>query len=188
MLTAAAGQQGAEELSYYIDIPSFVAKYLVEEVSKNIDCSSTSQYFYKDREGVLYAGPVWDYDCAYGTDRFQEGIDYLDAEGFSARETPGTFKWWQLMYYNEAIYQEIAGVYEETLYPYLEQLTRRELALWGEEMEKSAVMDYIRWDRCRHQDLAQVGEAYYEQVQEVTDFLAKRMEFLRREWGAESGF
>lgn len=185
VLMAAAGQKGAEELSYYIDIPSFVAKYLVEEVSKNIDCSSTSQYFYKDREGVLYAGPVWDYDCAYGTDRFQEGIDYLDPEGFSARETPGTFKWWQLIYYNEAIYQEIVGVYEETLYPYLEQLTRRELALWGEEMEKSAVMDYIRWNRCQCQDLAQVGEAYCEQVQEVADFLAKRMEFLRREWVAE---
>lgn len=155
-------------------------------MSKNIDCSSTSQYFYKDRGGVLYAGPVWDYDCAYGTDRFQEGIDYLDPEGFSAREVPGTFKWWQLLYYNDAVYGEIVRLYEETLYPYLEQLTGRELALWEEEMGKSAVMDYIRWDRCGDGDLEQVKEAYHGQVQEVADFLEKRMEFLRREWSAEA--
>ncbi len=185
MIEAVGGGNG-DELSCYIDIPSFAAKYLVEEVSKNIDCSSTSQYFYKDRGGVLYAGPVWDYDCAYGTDRFQEGIDYLDPEGFSAREVPGTFKWWQLLYYNDAVYGEIVRLYEETLYPYLEQLTGRELALWEEEMGKSAVMDYIRWDRCGDGDLEQVKEAYHGQVQEVADFLEKRMEFLRREWSAEA--
>ena len=55
-----------QALSAYIGIPSFVGKYLVEEVSKNIDCSSTSQYFYKDQDGLLHAGPVWDSDWAYG--------------------------------------------------------------------------------------------------------------------------
>ena len=56
-MISGVGKDSVEELSQYIDISSFIAKYLVEEVSKNIDCSSTSQYFYKDKDGILYAGP-----------------------------------------------------------------------------------------------------------------------------------
>ncbi len=171
------------EMAQYIDIHSFVVKYLVEEVSKNIDCSSTSQYFYKDRNGVLYAGPVWDYDWAYGVEREQEGIDYLDPEGFSAREVPGTLKWWQILYYNDEVYQDIVNTYEEVLYPYLDCLTQTEIFAWSEETKKSAVMDYIRWNRCSTPDGMEEAENYYEsQTEEVLDFLRVRKEYLRREW------
>lgn len=178
-------QGSKEELCRYIDISSFVAKYLVEEVSKNIDSSSTSQYFYKDRNGVLYAGPVWDYDWAYGVGREQEGIDYLDPEGFSAREIPGTLTWWQLLYYNSAVYQDIVGTYEETLYPYLNRLTQTELVLWEEEVAESAVMDYVRWNRCGSPDMEAAGNEYHRQTEAVRNFLAARKEFLHREWSAD---
>ena len=48
---------------------SFVAKYLVEEVSRNYDGGVTSSFFYKKSDaegGKLYAGPVWDFDVAFG--------------------------------------------------------------------------------------------------------------------------
>lgn len=182
MIPGAANNNG-RELSQYIDIPSFAAKYLVEEVSKNIDCSSTSQYFYKDRDGILYAGPVWDYDWAYGVERTQEDIDYLDPEGFSAREVPGTLKWWQLLYYNEEVYHTIVRTYEETLYPYLNQLAQSEFHLWKEEIEKSAVMDYIRWNRSGTSDIEEARDYYNSEADAVLDFLMKRKEFLHREWG-----
>ncbi len=182
MIPGAANNSG-RELSQYIDIPSFAAKYLVEEVSKNIDCSSTSQYFYKDRDGILYAGPVWDYDWAYGVERTQEDIDYLDPEGFSAREVPGTLKWWQLLYYNEEVYHTIVRTYEETLYPYLNQLAQSEFHLWKKEIEKSAVMDYIRWNRSGTSDIEEARDYYNSEADAVLDFLMKRKEFLHREWG-----
>lgn len=181
-MVSGAAENSVEELSQYIDIPSFIAKYLVEEVSKNIDCSSTSQYFYKNQNGVLYAGPAWDYDWAYGVERTQENIDYLDPEGFSAREVPGTLKWWQLLYYNDAIYHNIAGTYEETLYPYLNQLAQSEFSLWKEEIEKSAVMDYIRWNRCGTSGIEEARNYYDSQTSAVLDFLRQRKEYLRREW------
>ena len=87
LMRQSVGLDDYQALSACIDIKSFVGKYLVEEVSKNIDSSATSQYFYKDRDGLLYAGPVWDYDWAYGVQRLQEGIDYTDPEGFSARRS-----------------------------------------------------------------------------------------------------
>lgn len=181
-MVSSVGEGGRDALSQYIDIPSFVAKYLVEEVSKNIDSSSTSQYFYKDREGVLYAGPVWDYDWAYGVDRMQEDIDYLDPEGFSAREIPGTLTWWQLLYYNGEVYQDIVNVYEEILYPYLNRLVQSELSLWEEEITESAVMDYLRWNRCGSSDIEKIRDDYHRQAEAVVNFLSVRKEFLHREW------
>lgn len=179
---SSVGKEDYGELPQYIDVSSFVAKYLVEEVSKNIDCSSTSQYFYKDQGGVLYAGPAWDYDWAYGVGRVQEGIDYLDPEGFSARDIPGTLIWWQLLYYNNGFYHDIVTTYEETLYPYLNQLTQTELSCWEEDMTESAVMDYLRWGQCNSSDLEEIRNAYHSQVKMVSDFLSVRKEFLYREW------
>ena len=146
-MQASVGLDNYDLLSTYIDIPSFVGKYLVEEISKNIDCSSTSQYFYKDQDGVLHAGPAWDYDWAYGVERLQEGIDYMDPEGFSARDIPGTLIWWQLLYYNNAFYEDVVTVYEDILYPWLNELVQTGLTEWADELSDSAVMDYLRWER-----------------------------------------
>lgn len=176
------GKEDYRELSQYIDVSSFVVKYLVEEISKNIDCSSTSQYFYKDQDGVLYAGPAWDYDWAYGVGRVQEEIDYLDPEGFSAREIPGALIWWQLLYYNNGFYHNLVDTYEEVLYPYLNQLTQTELSCWEQDMAESAIMDYLRWGRCDSLDLKEIRNAYHGQVKMVSDFLSVRKEFLYREW------
>lgn len=50
----------------YIDIEYWVERYLVEEIAKNNDFGSSSNYFYIDTAGdsIFYAGPIWDYDCA----------------------------------------------------------------------------------------------------------------------------
>ncbi len=51
--------------SVYIDVDSFVNMYIHSEITKSIDVYDFStKYFLKD--GVLYAGPIWDYDLAMG--------------------------------------------------------------------------------------------------------------------------
>ena len=186
------GLDDYQALSAYIDIPSFVGKYLVEEVSKNIDCSSTSQYFYKDQDGLLHAGPVWDYDWAYGVERIQEEIDYMDPTGFSARDIPGSLIWWQLLYYNNAFYQDVVSLYESVLYPWLNELVETGLTPWAQELSASAVMDYLRWGRVSVDGEASAsstatlmeaaGQAYMDQVEQVRSFLSARKEFLYSEW------
>ena len=192
VMRESVGLDDYQALSAYIDIPSFVGKYLVEEVSKNIDCSSTSQYFYKDQDGLLYAGPVWDYDWAYGVERIQEEIDYLDPTGFSARDIPGSLIWWQLLYYNNAFYQDVVSLYESVLYPWLNELVETGLTQWAQELSASAVMDYLRWGRVSVGGEASAsspatlmeaaGQAYMDQVEQVRSFLSARKEFLYSEW------
>lgn len=192
VMRESVGLDNYQALSAYIDISSFVGKYLVEEVSKNIDCSSTSQYFYKDQDGLLHAGPVWDYDWAYGVERIQEEIDYMDPTGFSARDIPGSLIWWQLLYYNNAFYQDVVSLYESVLYPWLNELVETGLTQWAQELSASAVMDYLRWGRVSVGGEASAsstatlmeaaGQAYMDQVEQVRSFLSARKEFLYSEW------
>ena len=52
----------------YIDVPSFIDYFLVNEVSRNNDIFKKSYYFYKDRDDhnpLIKSGPVWDFDWAW---------------------------------------------------------------------------------------------------------------------------
>lgn len=53
--------------SDYIDIESFAKMWLVKEYSMDYD-ACVSLYMYKDKNGKLYAGPVWDFDNAFYLD------------------------------------------------------------------------------------------------------------------------
>ena len=53
-----------------IDIPSFVDFMMMGEFSSNVDVYELSTFFHKDRLGKLRAGPIWDYNLAYGHDEF----------------------------------------------------------------------------------------------------------------------
>ncbi|MGM9637740.1 MAG: CotH kinase family protein [Eubacteriales bacterium] len=49
-----------------IDMDSVVDTYLVEELFKNLDAGWDSFYMYKDKDGKLTFGPIWDFDQSGG--------------------------------------------------------------------------------------------------------------------------
>lgn len=53
-----------------IDIPSFVDFMIMAEFTSNVDVYHLSTFFHKDRCGKLRAGPIWDYNLAFGYDAF----------------------------------------------------------------------------------------------------------------------
>ena len=59
----------------YMDVNSFVDYFIANELSKNVDGLRLSTYLYKNKYshgGKIVAGPVWDYNIAYGN------VDYGD--------------------------------------------------------------------------------------------------------------
>lgn len=53
----------------YVDVTSFIDFTLMNELAKNVDAYRLSTYLYKDRDSRnsrLFAGPVWDFNIAYG--------------------------------------------------------------------------------------------------------------------------
>lgn len=59
-----------------IDIPSFVDFMIMAEFTSNVDVYHLSTFFHKDRCGKLRAGPIWDYNLAFGYDAFGNRSGY----------------------------------------------------------------------------------------------------------------
>jgi hypothetical protein len=52
----------------YLDVQSFVDYFIIGEVTRNVDAYKKSRFFYKNKDskdGLLYSGPVWDFDWAW---------------------------------------------------------------------------------------------------------------------------
>ena len=75
-----------------IDIPSFVDFMMIAEFASNVDVYQYSTFFHKDRLGKLRAGPVWDYNLAYGHDEFGDRSRY-DVWQFNNSDNNGPKFW-----------------------------------------------------------------------------------------------
>jgi len=51
----------------YCDLESLIKVFLLQELALNPDGFISSVYFYKDADGIMYAGPIWDQDMTLGT-------------------------------------------------------------------------------------------------------------------------
>ena len=63
------GKYGGKSYDEYIDLSSFVDHFLISELTKNVDAYRISSYFHKDKDskgGLMKAGPVWDFNLAFG--------------------------------------------------------------------------------------------------------------------------
>ena len=70
----------------YCDIDSLVDTYLIQCLSSNYDAFARSQFFYKDRGGIMVSGPVWDMDLTFGfgwNEELSPDLDYLEDRWFT---------------------------------------------------------------------------------------------------------
>lgn len=168
--------------SEYIDVDSFIQKYLVEEVSKNYDGGVTSSFFYKPQDLVstkIFAGPVWDYDVAFGNcnlDRIASnplGITRLNNHIY------GTDMFVKL-YEKEDFYERMVKMYEEKVLPYLDELLEKGIDEMVEQSRKSAEVDSVRWEELKNR--YQYYEEYDNDVRYLKYFVRERRNFLNQVW------
>lgn len=93
----------------YMDIPSFVNFFILNEVTRNVDGYRLSTYLYKNKEslgGKIKMGPAWDFNIAFGN------ADYLNGwktDGFlyKAMETDaGSKDFWQVPFWWNKLMQD----------------------------------------------------------------------------------
>lgn len=179
-----------KHFSEYIDVDSFARKYLLEELTKNLDASFTSQFFYKPDDSIsdkFFAGPVWDYDKAiagYGVT--EAGIDlHIPEQIYVASETKPSDIWFGLCRHEDFM-KVVKEVYVSILRDSIDRITNQELPLMKEQIYESMQSNLIRWNTYGYLETYEERLMYYdEKVQEQADFLLKRMAFLEKEWDLE---
>lgn len=168
----------------YIDLDSFVKRYLAEEISKNYDGGVASSYFYKDSDLVdsrIYAAPGWDYDMSLGNyvewmeefSKEPKGIGKLEHHAYST-------EWFSSLYDKPDFYEKIVQYYESYASPFMEELTTELLDDYYEKLQASTAMNHTRWSK----ELA--NNPYYSSREEsfeiLENFVIKRKEFLDDAW------
>lgn len=167
-----------DNLSNYIDLDSWVRKYLIEEIFGNFDANNTSMYFYKkpDSESkLIYAGPVWDYDGAVGN-----VVNYNKSKEYIVN-LEGTY--WNALMKNNKFKEEVIKQYNKIFLPEIEKILNNEIDTISQEIYNSTQMDIIRWKAHPISETDFVVCSNYEDYKDhLKQFLKERIEFLNKEW------
>ena len=139
----------------YIDADSFAVKFLIEDWTKDYDFIGGSQFLYKDsdtRDPLIYAGPAWDYDLAFG-DMADRGTgprgNYITAISHKTGNI-----WW-LLSLHEDFMDRVRKTWEEAFRPAAAVLLGeteagegcpvKPLETYVEAIRDSAQMNFARW-------------------------------------------
>ena len=109
------GSKADGDLGRYFDLSSLAKSFLVQSLAKNADYMKySSTFFYKDAgDDLIYSGPVWDFDTAYGNHKADESYDYTDPEGFGQEED-------SFFFYNTQFRATVQKVFAEVFAPLVE--------------------------------------------------------------------
>ncbi len=82
--------------SELIDVDAWIDHHILNVVFKNPDCFRLSGYHYKDREGLIVAGPMWDLDRTAGAEDSRAAYPtWWDASNQTSDTTPVfTYGWY----------------------------------------------------------------------------------------------
>lgn len=174
----------------YMDLDSITGKYLIEEFSKNVDASMSSCFLYKPEDAVstkLYAGPVWDYDRAYGNmSNLGEGLDMRTPEDLYVRDGYYGTPFWLYFCLNPVFEENVRKVYKEEMLPLIEECVQEKIPLWEEQIRASVYADLRRWPDKEEEVRDFQGLSYEEKVDRLKEFMTVRAAWLKQEWGVDS--
>lgn len=104
-----------EKIKKYIDLDSFVSTYIIQEYLKNVDCWLSSARFYV-KDGILYSGPMWDFDLSMGNLNHTYYTAYCNY-GTSDKSYSGTyatmFAWYRELMECQEFVDLVAAKYKE---------------------------------------------------------------------------
>ena len=150
---------------------SIVTRYIIDEISKNIDAGYSSYFLYKPQgDDRLYAGPVWDYDTALGNNLGWGDEKVLkEPTGMFMNTSNWSAKLWQKLEFQERVRE----IFQESFIPYLERLMAFGLEDYIQTIQESVAMEQICCGR----------ENLEEENQYLREFLKARVDFLMDELG-----
>ena len=159
----------------YCDLTSLVQAYLLQSLSGNSDAFYSSLFFYKDADGLMYAGPVWDMEMTCGSG--WNGYIGPDNDFINGRylvtallKIPG-FR------------AAVSNYYHDTFLAQAQQLVGDDgkVMTGAARLSASAAMNYRQWPLIRVGNPNQsshfwpAGTTYADTVADMNDWLTKRI-------------
>lgn len=164
----------------YIDVASFVDTFIINELSKNGDAYVRSVYFHKDRNGKIFAGPLWDFNLimAVGGQLFCN----QNPTGWAYEFRNGSNDWFQRLIADPTFRQQVVARWQELRGGLLSDaaLSDRVSNLTA-PLTNAISREWERWPLCTL--TGQIfaipeGDTYDAQLQVMRDFMSERAAWM----------
>ena len=160
-----------EDYRELCDLDSLARCFLIMELAKDNDAFLSSTFFYKpEKEDILFAGPVWDFDTGYGVADLPEDISVTSQSVLGNRLL-------QIPSFREALlncWKELKPLVYDILLNTdnrYEGIRLRDIASYNTESAASRKMDRVLWGR-ENQDLS---------IDTLSKFLTHRSAWLDKQ-------
>jgi spore coat protein CotH len=157
----------------YINVDSFIDWYLVKEIMKDNDGQDFSSiYYYKDRNGKLGMGPVWDFDLAAGN------TDYSDCKNPSGWWIMNSV-WFSRLFQDPAFKQKVKAKWNDIKVSKLPGILTF-IDKTAEQLELSQGYNFQRWDILKIYVWPNpvVTGSYQGEVKYTRDWLSQRITWM----------
>lgn len=173
----------------YIDVASFIDYFLLTELSKNVDGYRISTFLHKQRfseGGKLVAGPLWDYNIAWGNANYCQGGNTTGWEinfnsicgGSGALQNPF---WWNRMLEDSLYVNEVNCRWTE-----LRQSTLSDTVLFqyidsmANLLEIPAQRHYQKWPILGNYVWPNnfIGQTYQEEITYLKNWISNRTAWM----------
>ena len=159
----------------YCDLTSLVQAYLMQSLSGNSDAFYSSFFFYKDVDGIMYAGPVWDMESTCGSG--WNGYIGPDNDFINGRYLVSALL--KIPGFRAAV----SNYYHDTFLAQAQQLVGDDgkVMTGAARLSASAAMNYRQWPLIRVGNPNQsshfwpAGTTYADTVADMNDWLTKRI-------------
>ena len=127
----------------YIDVGSFVDYLLINELTRNVDSYVRSAYYHKDRDGKLFAGPLWDYNFSLAVGG-QGSIDPMG--GWQYRGSRNVNNWYPKLTSDPAFMARVKARWKELRAgPLADAAVDQRITDLTKPLTQAAQRDYARW-------------------------------------------
>lgn len=164
-----------QEYKKYIDLDSFAKQFLIDKLVLEPDAMNMSAFYYKEADSdVLKAGPLWDYDRAFG----EALSNYTLAMG----DSPGGMQEWYMQLYDDREFKDkVIACYKELL-PFLQEMLETGIDAYVNHILDSVKMDSVMWPNEEYQTDMMGYLEYESHVKYLKYFLEKRICYLNEIW------
>lgn len=159
-----------------LDLDSWVRRYLIDEISANIDADLASSYFYS-REGKIWAGPLWDYDMTLGNfPRNQDPHAFIAKNLYKSDSLVSPF--YGALYENPSFYSRMVELYRTEFVPQLQMMQDGGIDRLIEHIADASRCNSIRWRTMYDNLTADVVHS----PEALKDYFSRRIRFLDSAW------
>ena len=163
----------------YIDVESWAQKNVMEELFNDVDktVNHRSVFFYKFSDSVdghIYAGPVWDFDSAFGESPWTNDLTYFNYPNSTSGEG---LLYADYILEKEEIKTEMNSFFKDVAAVYVDDRASAEIRKISTRIKPSLELEETRWPEIRGRYESKQAQWDY-----IYRFLTARKDFLEDVW------